>query len=225
MRYLLFFVVFLLVAPRAEAQNRFGLMPQFNGSFTIGNFLKVNSKLENRFIFYQNPANSLGGRTEYERTDIELVATAARGSLKNFGVGYLVRRSDIGGTFLHRSIQQYSVGQTIGGLQFAHRFRTDQTFEQDEDVQYRLRYRISFEKPLSGLQVDPREYYVKFNNEYLGVRQGGETNLEIRLLAALGYNHSEDDQIELGLDYRAESIIGDSTENLLWLTVGWYHSF
>lgn len=218
-------MLFLLVVNCANAQNRFGIMPQFNGSFKVGDLLKVNSKLENRFIFYQNPANDLGGRSEYERTDIELVAAASRGYLKNFGVGYLVRRTDIDGKFLHRLIQQYSLGQKIGGLQFAHRFRTDQTFEKDEEVQYRLRYRISFEKPLSGLQVDPREYYLKFNNEYLGVLQARKTNLEIRLLTAIGYNHSEDDQIELGLDYRAENIIGNSTENLLWLTIGWYHKF
>lgn len=187
--------------------------------------MKVNTKLENRFILYQNPYGDTGKRSEYERTDIELVLTGTGGALDNFGAGYLIRRDDTNGAFLHRAIQQYSAAQEWGELLLAHRFRTDQTFEKAEAVQYRLRYRVSVEKPLDGQRVDPREYYLKFNNEYLGSLQDSEGNLEIRLLSSLGYNHSEEDQIEVGLDYRAENLIGDNTENLLWLTVGWYHSF
>lgn len=208
-----------------HAQNRFGIMPQINTDFKIGQLLKVNTKLENRFILYQNPLQANSSRTEYERTDIELIVSANKGRLKNAGIGYLIRRSDNDGSFLHRSIQQYSFGQQISNLQLAHRLRTDQTFEKDEAVQYRLRYRLSLEKPLSGLKVDPKEYYLKFNTEVMGILKEQKANMELRLLSALGYNHSDENQLEIGLDYRAEDLIGSNTENLLWLTIGWYHSF
>lgn len=200
-------------------------MPQINFDFKIGKAWKVNSKFENRFILYQNPYEGTGNRSEYERTDLEIVVARHKGPLKNLGVGYLLRRSHKDGSFLHRSLQQYSLGQQLGGLQLAHRFRFDQTFEKNEPEQYRLRYRLSLEKPLSGLKVDPKEFYLKFNNEYLGIFKGGESNMELRLLSSLGYNHSKDNKIEMGLDYRAEKLIGKNTENLLWLTLGWYHSF
>lgn len=209
----------------AQAQHRFGIMPQINTDFKIGQLLKVNTKLENRFILYQNPIQTNASRSEYERTDIELIVSANKGRLKNAGVGYLIRRSDNDGSFLHRSIQQYSFGQQISNLQLAHRLRTDQTFEKQEAVQYRVRYRLSLEKPLSGLKVDPKEYYMKFNTEVMGILKEQKTNMELRLLSALGYNHSDEDQLEIGFDYRAEDLIGSNTENLLWLTVGWYHSF
>ncbi|MGO3267375.1 MAG: DUF2490 domain-containing protein [Sphingobacteriaceae bacterium] len=225
MRICIPILLLLLCGQFSRAQNRFGIMPQINTDFKIGRFMKVNTKLENRFILYQNPDGDTGKRSEYERTDIELVLTGTGGALDNFGAGYLIRRDDTNGAFLHRAIQQYSAAQEWGELLLAHRFRTDQTFEKAEAVQYRLRYRVSVEKPLDGQRVDPREYYLKFNNEYLGSLQDSEGNLEIRLLSSLGYNHSEEDQIEVGLDYRAENLIGDNTENLLWLTVGWYHSF
>ncbi|HIY75246.1 MAG TPA: DUF2490 domain-containing protein [Candidatus Sphingobacterium stercorigallinarum] len=225
MRIYTLLLVFLLLAQAGLGQHRFGIMPQINTDFKLGNYLKVNTKLENRFILYQNPLEDAGSRSEYERTDLEVVVTGTRGLLTNFGAGYLIRRNNSDGTFMHRAIQQYSAAQPWGDLLLAHRFRTDQTFEKDEAVQYRLRYRLSLEKPLNGQRVDPREFYLKFNNEYLGSLQDSEANLEIRLLGALGYNHSEDDQLEIGLDYRAENLLGSGTENLLWLTVGWYHSF
>lgn len=208
-----------------QAQHRFGMMPQVNTDFKIGRLLKVNAKLENRFILYQNPLPTHAQRAEYERTDVELIVTANNGLLKNAGMGYLIRRSDDDGSFLHRSIQQYSFGQQISNLQLAHRLRTDQTFEKQEATQYRLRYRLSLEKPLSGLKVDPKEYYLKFNTELIGILKEQETNMELRLLSSLGYNLSEENQLEMGLDYRAENLIGHQTENLLWLAIGWYHSF
>lgn len=225
MRICILMLLLLLLGASSTAQNRFGIMPQINTDFKVGHFIKVNTKFENRFILYQNPIGYRDKRSEYERSDLELVVTGTNGALTNFGAGYLIRRSHDDGSFIHRSIQQYSASQEWRNLLLAHRFRTDQTFEKNEAVQYRLRYRVSMEKPLDGQRVDPREYYLKFNNEYLGSLQDRDGNLEIRLLGALGYNHSEDDQVEVGLDYRAENVIGNDTENLLWLTVGWYHSF
>lgn len=225
MRTLILALLLLGLIQAGFPQNRFGIMPQINTDFNIGEFLKVNTKLENRFILYQNPLGERGERREYERADLEIVLSGSNGMLRNFGAGYLVRRNDLDGSYSHRSIQQYSAAQSLGILLLAHRFRTDQTFEKEEAVQYRVRYRLSMELPLDGQRVDPREYYVKFNNEYLGALQNRRGDLEIRLLSALGYNHTEEDQIEIGLDYRAENVIRGDTENLLWLTVGWYHSF
>lgn len=215
----------LFIAQWSLAQNRFGIMPQINADFKVGTALKVNAKQENRFILHQNPFSEAGARSRYERSDLELLVSGRRGVFNRFGLGYLIRRSDQGGTFLHRSIQQFSTSGSLGSLLLAHRFRTDQTFELEKPVKYRLRYRLSLEVPLNGQQVDAEEFYLKFNNEYLGALQDGIGNFEIRLLTGLGYNISEKDQIELGLDYRAESLVQDNTEHLLWLTVGWYHSF
>jgi len=218
-------ILLLLTGYTGFAQNRFGITPQINVDFKIGTAWKVNAKVENRFVLYQNPDEATGSGTGYDNTGVEIVVTRNKGVLKNLGAGYLVRRSAKDGSFLHRAMQQYSLGQELGGLQLAHRFRSDQTFETNEPIQYRLRYRISIEKPLNGLRVDPEEFYLKVNNEYVGILQGGRGNLEIKLLTALGYNQSENNQIEMGLDYRAKNLIGSGMENQLWLKMGWYHSF
>lgn len=207
------------------AQNRFGFAPQINTNFKIGTAWKVNSKIENRFVLYQNPIAEAGSRAGYESSGVEIVVARNRGRLKNLGAGYRIRWSDKDGSFLHRAMQQYSLGQKLNGIQLVHRFKSDQTFEKNEPTQYRLGYRIGIEKPLSGLRVDPEEFYLKVNNEYVGILTNAKGNLEIKLLAALGYNQSDNNQIEMGLDYRAKDLLGGGIGNQLWLKMGWYHSF
>src|SRR5690606_26582727 len=124
-------------------------------------YWKVNSKLEGRQIFFKNPYPEGESEFEFERADLEIVATRSLNT-GSIGGGYLIRRQD--GNFIHRAIQQYSITQKLTALRISHRLRTDQTFEKDEDVQFRLRYRISFEKPLNGQEIDPKEFYLKFNN-------------------------------------------------------------
>lgn len=222
---LILFFLFICVFQASFAQNRFGIMPQINVDFKLTDGWKVNSKLENRQILYQNPYDGTGGRVEFERTDLDVIITRDKGVLKGLGAGYMIRRQDIDGSFVHRFIQQYSFSRELTGINLAHRFRTDQTLEENEATQYRLRYRISLEKPLNGLEVDPKEFYLKFSNEYVGILKDQVGNLEIRAGSSVGYNLTDNTQLETGFDYRAEELIGSNTEHLLWLTIGFYHSF
>jgi len=179
--------------------------------------------LEARQVFFQNPFPGDGNEMEYERTELEIVATKSLDAVKAIGGGYLIRLAE--GKFKHRLIQQYSMTQKLPASRLSHRFRLDQTFEQNESTSYRIRYRISFEKPLNGLEIDPDEFYLKLNNEYLGSLQNTVGNLEIRALASIGYNLSDKNQIETGIDYRAENLVNATSTHKVFLNIGWYHSF
>src|SRR5690606_18893090 len=221
----LILILLLITVQRCLAQNGYGIAPQINTNFKIGTAWKVNSKIENRFVLHQTPQEGTARRAGYESSGLEIVVARNKGRLKHLGAGYRIRWSNKAGSFLHRAMQQYSFGQKLNGLQLVHRFKTDQTFEKNEPIQYRLGYRIGIEKPLNGLRVDPEEFYLKVNNEYVGILTDGKGNVEIKLLAALGYNQSDNDQIEMGVDYRAKNLIGNRMGNQLWLKMGWYHSF
>jgi hypothetical protein len=205
------------------AQDQMGLIPQINADFKVGNDWKINSKLEGRQLFFQSPAPEDGNEWEYERTDLEFVATRSLDAVKAIGGGYLIRHTE--SKFVHRLIQQYSITHKLPASRLSHRFRLDQTFEKNESTSYRVRYRVSYEKPLNGLEIDPKEFYLKLNNEYLGSLQHAIGNLEIRALASIGYNLSDRNQIETGLDYRAEDLINTPITHKLFLNIGWYHSF
>ena len=223
MKFPIFFIFLTTIYSCCYAQNQIGIIPQINTNFKLGDTWKVNSKIEGRQLFFQNPYPADLNEVEFERLDLEIVATRKLGKNTTVGGGYLIRREN--SSFTHRFIQQFAVSQKLTASRLTHRFRTDQTFEKNETVQFRLRYRISWENPLNGPEVDPREFYLKLNNEYLGILQDGRANLEIRTLASLGYNISDRNQIETGIDYRIEKLIGSDTEHKLFLNIGLYHSF
>lgn len=221
----LLFVCTLLFCLSLESysQNEVGLIPQINSDFKLGEKWKINSKLEGRQIFFKNPYPAGKNQKEFDRFDVELIATKSTDASHAFGGGYLIRRAD--NSFTHRIIQQYAITRKMLASRISHRFRTDQTFEKDESVQWRLRYRLSWEKPLNGFEIDPGEFYLKLNNEYLGILQDSKGNLEIRGLASVGYDISDKNKIETGFDYRVENVIRSETKHLLFLSIGLYHSF
>lgn len=204
------------------SQNKAGLLSQINTDLGLGNDWKLNAKLEGRQLFFQQPVAAGKSEIAFERVDLELVANKSLSPTTAVGGGYLLRRSEE--KFIHRFIQQFTVTQKLYSSRLSHRFRIDQTWEKNEAVQVRLRYRLSWEKPLSGLKVDAREFYLKINNEYLGLVQDGNGDLEIRGLANLGYSFSDKNKLESGLDYRVETII-NTAQHQLFLQVAFYHSF
>lgn len=223
MKLYIFVILFVCLCVDSYAQNEIGLIPQINSDFKIGELWKVNSKLEGRQIFFKNPYPDGLNEREFQRLDVELVATKSIDPLHALGGGYLIRRAD--NSFTHRFIQQYAITRRLLTSRISHRFRTDQTFERDESIQLRLRYRISWEKPLNGLELDPGEFYLKLNNEYLGILQDGKGDLEIRGLASLGYDISDKNHVETGVDYRVENLTGSGATHKLFLSIGLYHSF
>jgi hypothetical protein len=107
----------------------------------------------------------------------------------------------------------------------AHRFVTDQTFSPLEAPVFRLRYRLTSEIPLNGESVDPGELYLRINNEYLNSVQGGEYDLEIRLVPLLGYEINNRFKVESGLDYRVNSFLASKTRHSYWMTINFFVEF
>lgn len=213
--------IFFTIAGHAQHIYRLGWLPQINTSFSLQKDWKLSTELENRIMVLEGPQSHFSsGRSRLERTDIEAVLTKKTGARGTAGAGYLIRLED--GFFIHRFIQQYSLVQKLNGLRLAHRLRTDQTFEKKEAPSYRGRYRIGIEKPLNGQSIDPREWYIKATNEYLGILQSGNLNLDIRGLAVAGYMISNKFQCEIGIDYRAGELLSADKEHMFLLNMTWY---
>ena len=218
MRIFLFSFLFLVFALSAVAQsNRSGLLPQLNVNATVTGAWKLNAKLESRQIL----AEGEGLDYRYERTDLTAIISRKRAT-DSWGGGYMIRLQ--GDEFIHRTLQQYSLVRRYEAFRLGHRFRADQTFRADRPVAFRLRYRLSTDLPLQGQSVDPREFYLKLNTEYLGFLQQGDTDLEIRGFAALGWNQNDNNKIEFGLDYRVDSFLAAAPRHNFWWYVGWYVS-
>ena len=75
---------------------------------------------------------------------------------------------------------------------------------------------------MNGESIDPKEFYLKFNNEYLNAFERREYDLEIRFSPLLGLKLNERNQLELGLDYRLDSFLENKTRNHFWTSINWY---
>ncbi|MBX2827536.1 MAG: hypothetical protein KTR22_05205, partial [Flavobacteriaceae bacterium] len=79
--------------------------------------------------------------------------------------------------------------------------------------------------PLNGQSVDPKEFYFKFNHEYLNAWEQNDYDLEIRAVPHLGYKVSKSNKLEFGLDYRLNSFLNTSPSHRFWTVINWYIAF
>ncbi len=202
----------------AQSTYRVGAMPSLNLNSKLKNDWSLNMKIESRQLIQSGRFNDDADKNyKYVLTDFSLISAKKIGLNSRLAGGYLIRVED--GELFHRFLQQYIIVQSMTGFRLAHRFASDQTFSDSEKPEYRVRYRIASEIPLNGESVDPGEFYLKINNEYLNIFQESEYDLEIRLVPLLGYDFTDSFKIETGLDYRVSSFLNDNTRHSFWMSL------
>jgi hypothetical protein len=210
-------VILLPLLAQAQASHQLGLLPSINLNKKLPKDWSLNFKAESRQSMYRG-----GFDYEYLLTDVALVAAKKIGINTSAAAGYLMRIDAEG--VRHRAIQQISFVKRYAGFRLSHRVSADQTFENGDAPEYRLRYRLSSEVPLQGLSLDPKEFFLKLSNEYLGSMQHDDLDLEIRAAAFIGYAISPKQKLELGLDYRLDSFIHGQARNRYWIGLNFYQS-
>jgi len=160
---------------------------------------------------------------QYLLTDLSLLVSRKVGLMHVISGGYLIRIRE--GELIHRSILQYVRIGRLGSLRDAHRLVADQTYAEAEKVLLRFRYRISLEIPMSGEELDRNEFYIKMNHEYLNAFQDGQYDLEIRMVPVAGYNFSDLNKMEMGVDYRLSRFMDGPPRHVVWFTANWFLTF
>lgn len=206
------------------AQNRFqtGILPAVNFNRSLDELYSLNFKIETREQFW-------GGAVDREQpfdhqhllTDLTLIGSRKIGLSEKINFGYMLRLRE--GKEVHRTIQQFSFISRLRTFNIGHRLVTDQTFVAEEPTTFRLRYRVSTELPLDGDKADPGEFYIKLNNEILQHWQlNNKPVLEYRFSPFLGYFIDQTHKLEVGLDYRNQSILIEPTRHSYWLSINWF---
>ncbi|MEO1049264.1 MAG: DUF2490 domain-containing protein [Bacteroidota bacterium] len=209
----------------ALAQNTYqvGTLPAINVNKKISDRWKLNFKWESR----QGISNgSFGGESissfDYILSDLSLIGSTRIGLGNSLAMGYLIRLRE--NRSVHRSIQQYTIIRRYSKFRLAHRIASDQTYDPLEATAFRLRYRIGGEFPLRGETINPREFYLKVNHEYLHALQQGEYDLEIRAVPLLGYMIRDDRKLEIGTDYRLRSFLDGGSDHVFWISINCFIS-
>jgi hypothetical protein len=211
-RFSLTLFIILLVHLNNSAQSTYelGFLPSLNLNFKMPKDWSLNLKTESRQSLMKDDFSY-----DYLLTDISLVASKKIGINTAIAMGYLVRIDDNG--IKNRAIQQITFVKRYTNFSLSHRLLADQSFTKDDNTELRLRYRISSEIPLQGKSLDPKEFFIKLNNEYLNSLYENNYDLEIRGSTFIGYVISPTNKLEIGLDYRIDSFLIGMPRNRLWI--------
>ena len=202
-----------------------GFFPEAALTGSVSDQVQLTFKVESQHRGYDNRATE-GERWVYfhYRTDLQGFAALSLNPFWKVSVGYQYRLEGGDGANTHRSIQQIAYVQRLMRSRLGHRLRTDQTYHPDEAVELRARYRLSVEIPLVGESLDPGEFYLLLSGEVIYGYQGGDSEIENRLVSSLGHYFSKQAKLEAGLDYRTDRYLAPGFRTRLWLKVGGYFS-
>ncbi len=175
--------------------------------------------MENRHTLEQNTAEK--GTSELNhRLDFQTILERKLFYNKTVGLGGLYRISNQGNRY--RFIQQFGlIYGSVKGYKFSHRFRFDQTFENEEEVELRLRYRLGFQYPFVGFRLDEGETYLSSTVEILQKYQEGYTT-ELRATFSLGLLIPGGNKSEIGLDFRHDNAFAADKVFQYWLRGAFY---
>jgi len=202
-------------------------MPNLNVRTKISDLYNITTEAQSRQSLYKS--NAPDGQKFNHRnilTDLSVLGSRKIGLNMKITGGYLLRFRN--NNLFHRAIQQFSMVSLLRSLRLGHRFASDQTFSggNNADTEVRLRYRLATEIPLQGESLEPKENYLKINQEYLNAFQSGRHGLEIRTGFFLGNYLSRKNILEYGIDYRIGSIFANSTiKHAIWLRLNWYFQY
>jgi hypothetical protein len=202
-----------------------GIFPEAALTSSVSDRVQLTFKVESQHRGYDNRATE-GERWEYfhYRTDLQGFVAPSLNPFWKVSGGYQYRLEGGDGANTHRSIQQIAYVQRLMRSRLGHRLRTDQTYHPGEATELRARYRLSLEIPLVGQSLDPGEFYLLLSGEVIYGYQGGDSEIENRLVGSLGHYFSKQAKLEVGPDYRTDRYLAPGFRTRLWLKVGGYFS-
>lgn len=207
-------VLFFHTALLAQSNFYSGILPAANLNMTLNDRFSVNAKSELRFGNLEST-----GSFAHLLSDLAVLGVYQINPHRRLSVGYLIRLDN---EVSHRAIQQYTVVHAFGNIRLSHRIRSDQTWAKHQKPRWRLRYRVAFQVPLSGQKVNSKEPYLKVGAEMVTSIQAKANSLEARSTPALGFQFTDRNKLELGLDYRLSNVFRSELGHRMWYTTSWY---
>lgn len=189
-----------------QTNSTFGILPKLVLSKKINNSEGITFTSETRQGFYNNFNNPKFSSNNI-LSDFALYYSNRIDPDYSLNFGYLIRfrKEEV----FHRLIQQFNMIQRLEDARLGHRIGIDQTFANNQNTVYRLRYRSVYEKSFSGQRVDAKEFYIKMGTELLYSFSADANQFEFRILPMFGYELAKHRKLEFGLDTRAKALFSE----------------
>lgn len=223
-RLVLLFISVTAISFNLCGQNsQVGLLPELIATKKLNANWQITGQLETmQRMIREQEATDFGFDYEFRRTDLTFVGSYRLNPNIKLSGGLLNRFAQ--GEHILRTLQQISLTTRGQSIRFGHRFRTDQTYGENNTT-HRLRYRLSNELPLKGDNLNLNEWYLKSSLEHLTIIRSERVNMEQRINLAFGYLITDKQRFELGWDYRTRSLIDFQEDFDLWLMLNYYINF
>ena len=181
---------------------QYGFLPAITASYKISDQWQLAAKVESDHVTSFNTLGELIETHHYvDEVNFQLYAAAKINPYWRFAGGYQLGYQQEGAP-THQSILQFSNTIILKKGRLGQRFRSDQGFYENKLNAIRIRYRLSYEFPLNGTTLDPKEMYLLVKNEPL-IQFFKELNrFENRLSTVGGYYLNKRNKLELGLEHR-----------------------
>lgn len=194
--------------------------PELSYSWKSSDRLGFNTKLS---VF--NSIRDLDNNAAIEYIEPQFTFSYGLTGRTKLGGGYYYRLTTPmidGYQYEHRFLQQIGFISFIGDRRLAHRVRLEQRIR-SSSYQNRLRYRLSYDFPLQGEQLDPGEKYLILKDEMMTAFNKDEADAENRVSVGMGWYFNSKQKFELGLQYRTQDIFSDSgISHLFLLSTSYY---
>lgn len=219
---LLFFSSILFFPTYVSAQSPVSAFWEADISYTWSTSSKWSHNL--KWVVRPYLYNEKDINLQLQRTEIQFFTTRKLFAGQRISGGYLFRWAepffDKEFGYEHRLMQQYSFITYIDDRRIGNRIRTEQRFRNNSYFN-RARYRISYDFPLVGAQLDPGETYLILSDEIITAFNSEEASLENRFYIGLGWYFNDKRKLEAGLQYRSEDI-GLGYEHVIQLVSSFY---
>ncbi|MEM8966876.1 MAG: DUF2490 domain-containing protein, partial [Bacteroidota bacterium] len=164
-------LILFLVSIWASAQSTTPVQWEPGLSFTqkFPNRWSFNVNTFQRATFTELNSEEIDQDFRWNLNETQFFATYELWQNKKLSGGYAfqIQAEEPGEFHEHRLMQQFAfVTYALGGKRIAHRARVEQRFR-NSALTNRLRYRLGFDSPLNGEQLDPGEFYGIITNEFL----------------------------------------------------------
>ncbi len=204
--------VLIILTPKVWSQSvPFFAEPALSLSKSLKGRWSANSKLVFRQQLTSLENRQLDWVSQSDVIEVQLFVNYRLLGSKRLTIGYLYGLDE---PFLssaqteHRLMQQFSF-ESGNRFKWVNRIRLEQRIGENQ-FRNRLRYRFTFDEPLSGDKIDAKEWYFVAGDEWLYTFTGvpGEDHLENRLHAGLGYMFANGQKLQIEMQYRLMRIAG-----------------
>ncbi|MEX0275375.1 MAG: DUF2490 domain-containing protein [Flavobacteriaceae bacterium] len=199
------FPIFLCAHSLNAQQGETGYwQPAIAVNYKVGGAYSHNFSLANRNYIYRDNDFQLTTR-QLDVVHFSKFKTSIGQSLA-LGIQYRFRQlfEDAKGNEL-RLVQQYNLTNEMGPWRMGHRFRSEQRFVKEATL-HRLRYRLAFDRPLKGQNLDTGEAYCVVSTELLATFASSRSpQFDQRIGLGLGWLLGQGTKLQNGFGYRWEN--------------------